>query len=398
MTILPRMLQPITATLRMGYPAILVTGPRQSGKTTFARAAFPGLPYVNLESPLERSELHDDPVGFFARFSEGAVLDEIQNVPEALSYLQVMIDEDTRRGLWVLTGSQQLGLNREVSQSLAGRVARLELLPFSLAELEPAQSRPTSLAEAVLVGGYPPLHDSDRQLEPTRWLEDYLATFVNRDIRSILAVRDRHTFDRFLRLCAAHTGQVFEAARLARDIGVDSKTVMSWISVLEACYLVRLVHPHHRNFGKRITKRPKLYFLDSGLACRLLHIADVNQLRHHPLWGALVETWCATEVLKARLNRARPANLWFWRSSDGYEIDLIIEGSNSLCPIEVKANSTPFQKHGATITKLRSLSEKHDSSVISPGFIVYGGDERRPCGPDQFVPWDLIDQEIGAVR
>jgi predicted AAA+ superfamily ATPase len=397
MHIIDRALISVVRELRQGYPALFVTGPRQSGKTTFARFAFDDLPYVNLESPLERVSFQNDPLGFLEQFPDGAILDEIQNVPEAISYLQVRIDADGRQGRWVLTGSQQPALNREVSQSLAGRVALLELLPFSFAELEHAATRPRTLADAVLRGGYPPLYDADRKLEPVRWLEDYIATFVNRDVRSVLAVRDRNAFDRFLRLCAANSGQVFEAAQVARDIGVDSKTVGHWVSVLEACFLVRLLRPHHRNFGKRLTKRPKLYFLDSGLACRLLQIADVNQLRGHPLWGALAETWCVGEVFKARLNSGLPLDCWFWRSSDGYEVDLVIEVGRRLVPIEIKAGATPYAGHGATIRKLRELADGTRGVEIPPGIIIYGGDEPRPCGADRFVPWRAIDRTIEGL-
>jgi len=394
MKILDRALTPVVPKLREGYPVLFITGPRESGKTTFARIAFDDLPYVNLESPIERANFQTDPIGFLDQFPDGAVLDEVQNVPEALSYLQVRVDQDGRLGRWVLTGSQQPALNREISQSLAGRVAHIELLPFSMAELGSAENEPRTLTEAVLRGGYPPLYDSDKKLEVVGWLEDYLSTFVSRDVRSVLAIRDRNAFDRFLRLCASNTAQVFEATTISRDIGIDAKTIWSWISVLEACYIVKLLRPHHRNFGKRITKRPKLYFLDSGLACRLLHIADVNQLRSHPLWGALAETWCVTEVLKARLHRRLAPSTWFWRSSDGYEVDLIIETGRGLIPIEIKSGSTPHLKYGATISKLRELSERTPETQVSPGFIIYGGEQDRPCGDDRFVPWRLIDHAI----
>jgi predicted AAA+ superfamily ATPase len=395
MQMLPRVMAGATEELRQGYPAIYITGPRQSGKTTLARMAFPDLAYVNLESPVERVALQQDPLGFLGRFPDGAILDEIQNVPEALSYLQVRIDEDFRLGRWVLTGSQQLDLGRQVSQSLAGRVAMLNLLPFAYTELAASAVRPRTLADAVLRGGYPPLFDSDRRLTPVRWLEDYLATFVNRDVRSVLAVRDRHAFDRFLRLCAAHTGQVFEAARIAHDLGIDGKTVSSWVSVLESCYVVRLLRPHFRNFGKRLSKRPKLYLVDSGLACRLLHISDVNQLCSHPLWGALVETWCFGEVLKSRLNRGLAPDCWFWRSSDGYEVDLVIEAGNKLLPIEIKASATPHPEQAATLRKLRELATRDPAAEVPPGLVIYGGAEERPCGQDRFVPWYDID---GAVQ
>jgi len=399
MKFINRALVPLISKLRKGYPVVFITGPRQSGKTTLARAAFDDLQYVNLESPLERASFQNDPLGFLGRFPDGAILDEVQNVPEALSYLQVRIDQDGRQGCWALTGSQQPNLKRDVAQSLAGRAAHLELLPFSLAELQPTEVRPKTLADAVLRGGYPPLYDADREeLGPVRWLEDYLATFVNRDVRAVLAVRDRNAFDRFLRLCAANTAQIFEAATVSRDIGIDSKTVWHWLSILEACYIVRLLRPHHRNFGKRLTKRPKLYFLDSGLACRLLHISDVNQLRGYPQWGALVETWCVAEVFKSRLNRGLPLDCWFWKSSDDYEVDLIIESGNNLIPIEIKASATPHHRHGSTILKLRELSKRTPTVEIPPGIVIYGGDEERPCGPDRFVSWRDIDRAVVGLK
>jgi predicted AAA+ superfamily ATPase len=383
--------------LRRGFPAIAVTGPRQSGKTTFAKAAFPDLPYVNLESPVERVSLQQDPLGFLSQYPDGAVLDEIHNVPDALSYLQVRIDEDQRMGVWVLTGSQQLDMSRDIAQSLAGRVALLHLLPFSHAELAQSERRPRTLVEAVLRGGYPPLYDSDRILEPTQWLEFYLGTFVDRDVRSVLAVRDRNAFDRFLRLCATCTGQVFDASAFARSLAVDSKTVTSWVSVLETCYVARLLRPHHRNFGKRMVRRPKLYLLDSGLACRLLTISDVNQLRGHPQWGALVETWCVTEVIKARFNRGLSADCWFWRSSDQNEVDLLIESGNTMQPIEIKAAATPDPHHAAALAKLRNLSGREPDVTVAPGLVIYGGEGKRPCGVDRFVPWHAIDEAIGGL-
>jgi predicted AAA+ superfamily ATPase len=253
------------------------------------------------------------------------------------------------------------------------------------------------LADAVLRGGYPPLFDGNRSLQPVRWLEDYLATFVNRDVRSVLAVRDRNAFDRFMRLCAAQTGQIFESAKLASNLGVDNKTVTQWLSVLEACYVVRLLRPHHRNFGKRLTKRPKLYFVDSGLACRLLHIADVNQLHGHPQWGSLVETWCVGEVIKARLNRALSPDCWFWRSSDGYEVDLVFESGRYLQPIEIKSTATPYPRHAATLHKLRELAARDTEVTVPEGFVIFGGNQARPCGHDRFVPWHGIDAAVEGL-
>ncbi len=399
MKYIPRRLADLLPSLTQGYDAIFIAGPRQSGKTTLARSTFPELPFINLESPLERVALADDPVGFLARFPSGAILDEIQNVPEALSYLQVLIDDRPGRTFWVLTGSRQMDLQPSVGQSLAGRAAMLELLPFSHEEVLSSPARPRTIEEAVLLGGYPPLFDQDRSLDPGRWLESYLTALMNRDIYDVLPVRNRSAFDRFIRLCASRTGQIFHAASLARDLGVDNKTVGHWLSVLEQCFIVRLLRPHHRNFGKRLIKRPKLFFLDSGLACRLLQIHDVNQLRVHPLWGALVETWCFAEVLKARLNAGLQPDCWFWRSSDGKEVDLLIEVGRDLFPIEIKSSATPDPRHAQGVRMFRSLVEKRGEGQvrIAPGFIVYGGNEVRPCGKDRFVPWHGIAAALENV-
>ena len=396
---IPRRLSKLLPSLTRGYDAVFIAGPRQSGKTTLARSTFPELPFINLESPLERVALADDPVGFLGQFPSGAILDEIQNVPEALSYLQVLIDDRPGRTFWVLTGSRQMALQPSVGQSLAGRAAMFELLPFSHEEVLSAPPRPRTIEEAVLRGGYPPLFDEDRSLDPGRWLESYLTALISRDIYDVLPVRNRSAFDRFIRLCASRTAQVFHAASLARELGVDNKTVTTWLSVLEQCFIVRLLRPHHRNFGKRLIKRPKLFFLDSGLACRLLQIRDVNQLRVHPLWGALVETWCFTEVLKARLNRGLQPDCWFWRSSDGKEVDLLIEVGRDLFPIEIKSSATPDPRHAQGVRMFRSLVEERAETTVqvAPGFIVYGGHEVRPCGEDRFVPWHGIAAALEDV-
>ncbi len=399
MQYIPRRLSHLLPSLIQGYQAVFLAGPRQSGKTTLARTSFPDLPFVNLESPLERAALADDPIGFLSQFPSGAILDEIQNVPEALSYLQVLIDERPGETFWVLTGSRQLDLQPSIGQSLAGRAVMIELLPFSHDEVLNSPVRPATLEDAVLRGGYPPLFDEDRQLDPGRWLENYLTALINRDVYDTLPVRNRIAFDHFVRLCAARTGQIFEAASLARELAVDNKTVKLWVSVLEQCFIVRLLRPYHRNYGKRLVKRPKLFFVDSGLACRLLQIGDVNQLRLHPLWGALVETWCFTEVLKARLHRGLRPDCWFWRTSDGKEIDLLIEAGGTLYPIEIKSTATSDPRLAKGIRVLRSLvAERGDGSVeIGPGLIVYGGDAERPCREDRFIPWQSIAAALEPI-
>jgi hypothetical protein len=383
------------ATLRRGYPAIAITGPRQSGKTTLAQQACGAeFPYVNFESPLERVAFTADPNGFFQRYPNGGILDEVQLVPDLLSYLQVKIDADRAQGRWILTGSQQFELGRNVSQSLAGRVAHLELLPLSYAEMQAAGKNPTRPADAVVRGGYPALYDDARDLQPGRWLEDYIATFIDRDIRTIININNRPAFERFVRLCAGRTGQILNTTSLARDCGIDDKTAAAWLSVLEACYLIRLVRPYFRNFGKRMIKAPKLYFLDTGLACRIMHITDVNQLTVHPLWGALTETWCIMEIIKTRLNQGLPSELWYWRTSDGVEVDALIETGASLVPFEIKASATIMHQDLAGIVKFRALSGGASGTTVDPGVLIYGGDERRPAGVDRFVPWHAIAESV----
>ncbi len=394
MKLIPRTLKRTVRLLSAGYPALAVNGPRQSGKTTFAQAAFPDHPYLNFESPIERADFDSDPIGFLGRYPDGAILDEIQLIPEVLSHLQVRIDEDRRMGRWILTGSQQMDFGSKAAQSLAGRVALLTLLPFAFAEVEATGNAPRSLADAVFRGGYPPLYDLDRELDPVRWLDDYLATFVARDVRTLIDVRNRSAFDRFLCLCASRTGQLLNVAELARDTGIDNKTARGWISALEASFVVRLLLPHHRNFGKRLVKSPKLYFLDTGVACRLLHIADLNQLRGHPLWGALVETWCFGEILKTRLNAGLPPDLWFWRSSDGYEVDVVLDLGNRLVPVEIKATATPHPRQASGLKKFRELSKRSQGVEVSSGIVVYGGSEGRASSEDRFVPWSAIESAV----
>ena len=243
-------------------------------------------------------------------------------------------------------------------------------------------------------GSYPALYDTAREVEPTRWLEDDLTTFINRDVRQIVEVRNRTAFDHFVRLCAARTGQVFHAISLADECGVKHMTIKSWTSVMEACYLIRFLRPYSRNFGKRLVKAPKLYFIDSGLACRLLNIANADQLKLHQLWGALVETWCVGDAIKARLNRGLSPSAWSWRSSDGTEIDLLFETGAGLVPMEVKAAVPPRREFTRSIEKFRDLSEREPAVSVLPGAVIYGGDAPRPSGQDRLLPWDTIESAV----
>lgn len=338
---LPRHLSSVVRRLADGSPVVVLTGPRQSGKTTLARACFPDRPYRSLEDPLERAAFAEDPRGWLAALAQtGAVLDEIQRVPDLPSFLQGTVDADPVPGRWILTGSQQYMVMDRVTQSLAGRASLVELMPFDADELATAGRLAADPARAVWLGGYPPLYD--RPVDPGRWLADYLATYVERDVRSVLAVRDLDRFAACVRLCAGRIGQVVNASRLAGDLGVDAKTVRAWLSVLEAGYIIHLLPPHHANFGKRITKQPKLYFLDTGLACRLLGIDTPDGLPRHPSWGALVENWFIAEALKQTRHQGGQVAEWFWwRSHDGLEVDLVRELRGKLATAEIKASTSP---------------------------------------------------------
>lgn len=381
---IPRRISAILPELCRGYPVIVLTGPRQAGKTTLARSAFPDKPYVSLENPVELGHFSDDPLGFLARFPDGAVLDEIQRAPELPSYLQGIVDADGRMGLFVLTGSQQFGVMDKVTQSLAGRVALVELLPFSRGELGDAGLAPADLDETLVTGSYPAVFD--RPVAPTRWYGDYLATYVQRDVRQVLGVRDLGAFGSFVSLCAAHVGQQVNYQRWGTELGLDAKTLRAWLGVLEASYVAFRLAPHRRSFRKRVVKTPKLYFFDTGLACRLLDITETKHLRHHPLRGALFENWVVGELLKGRYQRGLPGNLYYWRSSDGLEIDVLAERGLELEPIEIKSSATPSAELAKALEKWRTLSASD-----APATVVYGGAERRRLQGVELLPWRNVD-------
>jgi predicted AAA+ superfamily ATPase len=365
--VIPRLATPTLQRLARGFPILVITGPRQSGKTTLARALFADKPYVTLENPDEREFASNDPKRFLAGFAQGAVLDEVQRCPSLLSWLQGLVDERRIMGDFVLTGSAQFDLFASIGQSLAGRVGRVELLPLSAQELKAVGQLPATLTQWLLQGGYPCLYDRD--VLPQDWLSNYMATYVERDVRQLIAVRDVGQFQTFVKMCAARTGQLLNLASLGADCGISAVTAKHWLTVLETSYIVTLLRPHHRNFGKRLVKTPKLYFLDSGLAAWLLGIRDARTLETHSARGALFETWVVSEVFKQRLNAGLPTDLYFWRDSTGNEVDLIAQTAQGLMPIEMKSGSTFASDWAHGLAKWQQLAQ-HE--CLQPK-LIYGG-------------------------
>jgi len=333
----PREMARELETAASGYPIVTMTGPRQSGKTTLVRQVFPHKPYVSLEDLDQRELAQRDPRGFLSQFPDGAILDEIQHVPTLLSYVQTRVDAENRPGYYILTGSHQLSLHEAVTQSLAGRTALLTLYPLTLSELS-ASGLELNLNDTLLHGFYPRIFQS--HLEPNSYYRNYLATYVERDVRQMLQVQNLVTFQRFLKLCAGRIGQVLNRESLGNDLGVSSHTVKSWLSILEASFLIVQLPPYFENFGKRAIKSPKLYFTDVGVATALLGIENQEQLDRDPLRGQLFENLVVMELIKARANSGKAPQLYFYRDSAQHEVDLIFQRGHELIPIEIKSSMT----------------------------------------------------------
>lgn len=380
MPLINRTIEPLALALAGKYPVLTITGPRQSGKTTLCRKIFNEKPYANLESPDVRQFAIDDPRGFLAQYPDGAVLDEIQRVPDLISYLQPMVDEDQSEGRFIMTGSQQFEVSNTINQSLAGRTALVRLLPFSIDEIQ--SNYVFSSTDTLLYRGfYPRLWD--KALDPTQALGDYFETYIERDLRQLITIKDLHLFQRFIKLCAGRAGQLLNMNSLANDAGISHSTARNWISILEASYIVFLLQPYHANISKRLIKSPKLYFYDVGLATYLINIENEKQISRDPLRGHLFENMVVADALKYRFNHGRKSNLYFYRDSKGNEVDLLMHKGPDIFPIEIKAGMTITKDYFKGLNHFTKLFEAH---IPHGSGLVYGGNEIQQRSDVTIVP------------
>lgn len=368
-------------------PSVTLTGPRQSGKSTLCRMVFPKHAHANLEAPDVRAFAASDPRGFLSQFDKGAIIDEIQRVPELTSYLQGLIDNDPRHGRWILTGSQSLTMMESVSQSLAGRIAVLHLMPLARSEMRRFKRYPKSLDEALFTGGYPRI--LDQRLKPSEWLASYVRTYVERDVHLISNIGDFATFQRFVQLCASRTAQLLNLSSLALDAGVSQPTAKAWLSILETTFVAFRLQPYFANIGKRLVKTPKLHFYDAGLVCWLLGIRDPEQLRLHPLRGPIFETWVVSEILKHRFNRGEHAGLYFYRDRHGLEADIVIEDGQKLAVVEAKATQTATTD---LVNAGRQVAEVLAGAAQVKRIVAFGGDAGQKRTDTEILSWNELDQ------
>jgi predicted AAA+ superfamily ATPase len=377
---IPRLAEKTLRRFAKGFPVICITGPRQSGKTTLAKMAFPQKAYLSLEDPDTMLMARSDPRGFLETWQKGLILDEAQYVPELFAYIKSMVDKDPKPGKYIITGSQQFNLMEKVSESLAGRAAFLTLLPFSVAELETSGLCRENPYELMLKGLYPPLYD--RKIRARDFYSAYVTSYVERDLRQLVNVKDLSVFQNFIKFCAARSGGILNLNSLASDCGITHNTAKTWLSALEISGLVFLLKPYFNNFGKRLIKSPKLYFTDPGLACRLLGIHTVEQLFLNPLRGPLFEGFIVSELVKNRLNQGYNPEIWFWRDNTGLEIDCIIERRTKLIALEIKSGKT-FNED--MTNGLKRWKKTSGSSATE--FLIYAGSQKTSFKDIKLVPW-----------
>lgn len=366
------------------YPIVTLLGPRQAGKTTLAQQALPEYRYVNLEQPEVRQFAQDDPKAFIAHYSGQVILDEIQRVPELLSYVQVAVDQNPVNGQFVLTGSHQLALREAITQSLAGRTAILHLLPFSIAELNANDLGFTKPEDYLYQGFLPRIYD--QQQRPTPAYSNYYQTYIERDVRQLINLKDAAQFEKFIKLLAGRVGQLMDFTSLAGDVGVSANTVKHWLSILEASFIIYKLPPYFENFGKRVIKSPKYYFTDTGLLCFLLGIENPQQAARDPLIGQLFENLVVMDFVKNLYNRGKLANLYFYRDSNGLEVDLLFQRGRSLVPIEIKSSATYKPELLKGLKRIMELSP-----LMGDAYLIYAGEPYSFSNNIQALCFDQLD-------
>jgi predicted AAA+ superfamily ATPase len=367
------------------FRALCITGPRQSGKTTLSKLLLRGKPYVNFENPSIEKDFLTNPSEFLGKLQNGAILDEAQRVPELFRYLQVLLDKKTTRGQFILTGSNNFLLHQQISQSLAGRAGYLTLLPLSYAELKSEKRPVNDLLANILLGGYPEI--ISKKLNPQKWMQSYIHTYAQRDVRQLKNITNLNAFNKLIQLCANNSGQLLNKDELAKQIGIDSKTVQSWIGLLEASYVIFLLQPWHNNLNKRIIKSPKIYFYDTCLLTTLLKINSKDKLKKHSMIGSIFENWCISEILKNRTNQGLNDGMFFFRDHLGNEIDLIIEKETGPHAIEIKFAK---KKDRNLLLGLKYWNKYQPSSS---GILLYQGEDSETDNPlINYFSWKNIDQ------
>ncbi|HRN41171.1 MAG TPA: ATP-binding protein [Vicingus sp.] len=351
------------------FRSLLVVGPRQTGKSTLVKKVFPNKPYVSLENPDERLLAENDPRAFLYRFPKGAILDEVQRTPLLFNYLQEIIDNSDEDGLFILTGSNNLLLQSNISQSLAGRVGVIDLLPLTFQEIEKFGKTDYSLNELIFKGSYPEIYDKNRN--PTLWYPAYIRTYVERDVRLIKNIENTLLFTKFLKICAGRVGQQVNVSAISNECGIDVKTVNSWISVLENTYVIKLLQPYYKSFNKRLVKTPKLYFYDTGLVCSLLNIKNTDELSFSHFRGSLVENYLLVELVKKIKNKGASESIYYWRDNNGVGVDILIDYGNKLLPIEIKSAQTFNNDFLSNIKKFNSYSYNNNGWVIYDGKLEF---------------------------
>jgi uncharacterized protein len=384
--IVKRKLEEKIKQLAQKFPIISITGPRQSGKTTLAKICFPDYEYVNLEMPDTRSFAVSDPRYFLQSFKNGVIIDEIQYVPELFSYIQGIVDNGSQVGRFVITGSQNFLLMEKISQSLAGRVAVVNLLPFSMDEIRKENLLSDNFETSIFKGFYPRLFD--KQIDPIDYYPSYIQTYLERDVRNISNIQNLAVFKTFLEIIAGRTGQIINFTSISNETGVDQKTIKNWFSILETSFIVFFVRPYSKNYNKRLTKSPKMYFYDTGLACSLLRITQSDQISRHFLKGALFENLVFAELMKSFLNRFRQAQIYFWRDNTGNEVDCILNVGETERIVEIKSGTTISSDFFKGLEYYKKLSGLPDEQF----FLVYGGMEQQIRSSGKVLGWNQLEE------